>query len=280
MLLALAGLLGGAEVGAEIDAGVGAGVAPAQSRPATGLIAADPVYIATVESDLTLVTQSGQRLRLEGLTPPFRPFFLRPGDAWPWLRRARQALARQTAWQALQITPVRLADGAPARDRYDRLRVWAQPAGAHPDPDRSLQARLLAQGLGRVFPLPDARQGLTALLRVEAEARQTGRGVWRSWPYRVLAVDEARKGLGSFALVQGRVKSVAGGTKATYLNFGEDWRRDFTLRIPAEGRRLFEEAGLAPASLTGRRLRARGWLFYQNGVMLELRQPEQIELLD
>ncbi len=71
------------------------------------------------------------------------------------------------------------------------------------------------------------------------------------------------------AVVRGRV----------YLNFGPDWRTDFTIAIAPRDRRRFTRAGLLPGDWDGRRLRVRGWLKRYNGPMIEATHPEQIELL-
>ena len=40
-----------------------------------------------------------------------------------------------------------------------------------------------------------------------------------------------------------------------YLNFGEDWRRDFTITLSPEARRRFESEGMAPSVYRRRRVR-------------------------
>jgi hypothetical protein len=65
-----------------------------------------------------------------------------------------------------------------------------------------------------------------------------------------------------------------------YLNFGPDWRTDFTLAVPREAKALFKRSALDPAALAGRMIRVRGWIRVQNGPLIEAATPEQIELLD
>ena len=64
----------------------------------------------------------------------------------------------------------------------------------------------------------------------------------------------------------------------TYLDFGADWRRDFTLRAESRDLARFARAGLDVAALAGRRILARGWLFESAGPMIELVHPAQIEV--
>src|SRR3546814_18409837 len=83
------------------------------------------------------------------------------------------------------------------------------------------------------------------------------------------SAETAGEWLGGFELVEGRVVAVGRGGGSTYLNFGEDWRQDFTVAVDRQAQKLFEEQGLALDSLAGKRLRVRGWLKSSNGPLIE-----------
>jgi hypothetical protein len=72
---------------------------------------------------------------------------------------------------------------------------------------------------------------------------------------------------------------VGEGRGRLYLNFAEDWRRDFTVSVERKHVRAFTEAGIDLKGLAGKRVRARGWLAWWNGPMIEATHPEQIEVL-
>ena len=86
--------------------------------------------------------------------------------------------------------------------------------------------------------------------------------------------------LGSFQLVEGRVLEAAVVRGRAYLNFGADWREDFTVTLAPKVRRRFEAEGIDPRDYRGTRLRVRGWLKSYNGPMIEVTHPEQIEVLE
>ena len=65
-----------------------------------------------------------------------------------------------------------------------------------------------------------------------------------------------------------------------YLNFGDDWREDFTVSIGPRDRRRFETAGIDIEDYEGRLVRVRGWVDSFNGPMIEATHPEQIEVLE
>ena len=80
-------------------------------------------------------------------------------------------------------------------------------------------------------------------------------------------------------LVEGQVLSVGGSSSRTYLNFGADFRTDFTVSVAGRDRRTFAAAGLDLKGLEGHIIRVRGWLDSINGPMVEATHPEQIELV-
>ena len=82
-----------------------------------------------------------------------------------------------------------------------------------------------------------------------------------------------------YVLVEGRIARAAPTSIYWYANFGELYRRDFTVRIPKAEERAFTAAGLDLAGLGGRRVRVRGWLFEENGPMIEITHPLALEVL-
>ena len=64
-----------------------------------------------------------------------------------------------------------------------------------------------------------------------------------------------------------------------YLNFGEDYKTDFTISIDRTAWSMFTESGLDPLSLEGKIVLVRGWIKDFNGPLIEVTHPEQIEIL-
>jgi hypothetical protein len=80
-------------------------------------------------------------------------------------------------------------------------------------------------------------------------------------------------------LIEGRVADAVKIKGQVYLNFGQDWRKDFTITLKAKVARLFAKAGVDPLGFKGRMVRVRGWLKKYNGPMIEASHPEQIEVI-
>jgi len=65
-----------------------------------------------------------------------------------------------------------------------------------------------------------------------------------------------------------------------FLNFGADYRSDFTVNIAPEDMRHFRAADIDPALWQGKALRVRGWLESYNGPNLSVAVPGAIEVLE
>jgi endonuclease YncB( thermonuclease family) len=206
-------------------------------------------------------------VRLAGIDPPeLAP----PSDAARSTDGAEAALSRLIVGRAACLE---LFDRR--RDRYGRLL-----AQVYRDDGLWIQGELLRRGLARVHVTADTRPLASDMLAIENRARRTGEGLWRDPRFRVRSAADAGRALGSFQLVEGRVVEAARRADRWYLNFGEDWRSDFTVIIPAQALPDFAAAKLDPYALRGRVIRVRGWVERFNGPMIEAVIPEQIEIID
>lgn len=178
-----------------------------------------------------------------------------------------------------QGRPVRAKAGLHARDRYGRLQGDAILGGVARH-GGSLQQALVAAGLAVVDPGPDPPPSVATWLKEEAEARSALRGLWSMPASRPVAAAEAGRRIGRFALVEGVVLAVNRREEQTFINFGPDWRTDFTAGIDAGDRRAFSAARIALERLPGRAVRLRGVLRRWNGPFMDLEHPAQLELLD
>lgn len=236
---------------------------------ATQAVAEPPravVAKAAIDGD-TLALADGMTLRLVGIAAPKAA-----PSGGPGLRAlagaARAALDALAAGQTLELA---YADSP--RDRHGRLLAHARDRQG-----RWLQGELLSAGHARVMTTAESRAFAGDMLRLENEARARGLGLWADRRFRVLTTDQASRYIESFQIVEGVVVSAADLRGRIYINFGPDWRSDFTIALDRRTLRALAQGGAD--SLSGRRLRVRGWLKSFNGPMIEATHPEQIELLE
>jgi endonuclease YncB( thermonuclease family) len=222
---------------------------------------AEQATVKSIAADGALDLTDGRRARLAAIQTP------RAG--WPLAEEARAKLS-----EIVEGKTVGLGYADRGTDRHGDLIAYVFVGEAW------AQAELVNQGLARVATRTDMRRCATALLQREATARKAKRGIWANEFYRVRKPDELKPDIGTFQLVEGKVISARIGRERTYLNFGADYRTDFTITIAARDKKRLAKEGIDPASWNGKTVRVRGWLTLLNGPEIELTHGEQIEVLD
>ena len=242
--------------------GVGAALAPGGTATVTEIVDGDTVLLA-----------DGREVRLVGIQAPKLPLGRSNFEAWPLAEESKTALAAMTRGRR-----VTLSYGGRRTDRHGRRLAHLHLIGA-PDDGLWVQGALLSRGMARVYSFFDNRALVAEMLARERSARVAHRGIWDHPYYRILNPAESVRFIGSFQLVEGRVRRVAKVRGRTYLNFGDDWRQDFTISVSAKARRMFDRSDTGLETLEGQAVRVRGWLKSLNGPMIDASHPEQIEVL-
>lgn len=257
VFLALAGFL--------LVASADAAPLPACAPP----VEVSAIKVIRVERNGVLVLSDGRAVDVEGI--------LLPADGHD---HAPSFLARRAVAVLGDLTRegfATLAVGPPKEDRYGRLR--SQVFFLRDETEPWLQAAMLRRGLARVNIAPDRSECAAALYAVEREARAARAGIWALSAYAVRTPETLGGDTGTFQIVEGDVKSAEVRGGRAYLNFGSDWRTDFTVTISTEDIRTFRHAGVDPRSYAGMRVRVRGWIESMNGPEIEIATPDAIEVL-
>lgn len=236
-----------------------------------GLAPLDVGRVVAVSDGDTLTLADGRVVRLVGIMVPKLPLDREGMTAWPWAEASKAGL------EALALgKDVQLWAGETPSDRHGRVLAHLERT----EDGLWLQGEMLLRGLARVYSFSDNRAATIAMYRLEARARGAESGLWSHPRYRVVLAENAERMVRDFALIEGRVRKVADVRGRIYLNFGEDWRRDFTIKAERRTRRLFEVEGLDLTTYDGTLLRVRGWVRWENGPLIEVTHPEQIEVLE
>lgn len=210
-------------------------------------------------------------IRLVGIQAPKLPQGRRNPAAWPMADESRAALRAM-----IEAHDITLRLPTTAKDRNGRVL-------AHLVRDDGLwiQENMLSEGWARVYTFPDNRLFARELYAAEAKARAARRGLWSHPDYALRRPDPAvlKADIGTYQIVEGVVAEAAKVRGRIYLNFGEDYRTDFTASIPPEAVSLFSAAKIDPLKLKGRPVRLRGYIRDFNGPAIDLTHPEQIEQL-
>jgi endonuclease YncB( thermonuclease family) len=245
--------------------------APARAAPPDALPDGGTDTVATVmDGDSFRLSGGGADVRFVAIQAPKLPKGRKGFKAWPYGEEARQALEDMVRGHRVTL---RLAETP--RDRNGRTLAHIVR-----DDGVWLQLELVRQGWARVYTFPDNRQFARELLAAEREARAAKRGLWRDATYNVRTADPAAlaKDTGTFQIVEGRVRNAAKVRGRVYLNFGDDFKTDFTAVIPPDVMPLFTKAKLDPLTLKDKTVRVRGYIRDFNGPSVDISHPEQVEV--
>ncbi len=236
----------------------------AEAISACGGPAADSPVAALAGDGFHLAAPDGAQIVLAGIAFP-------GGDAGDRDAASAAAYRAFAASGAISVVPT----GQP--DRYGRIvgRVFAGDG-------RLLEAELVRKGLAVVRPGSGDDGCDRALLALETIARRDRAGLWDDSKIVGKATDRtsllARSGL--YALVEGRIVSVGYGSRMVFLDFGRNYRRDFTIMVPESLHPRLREAGIPVDSLEGRAVRVRGVIEESGGPAIRLTHPLSLEVLD
>lgn len=228
----------------------------------------------TVTDGRTFGMADGREVRLSGIEVPGQTF--NEQTSAERAEAAKAALAKLIAGKS--VTLKRLDAET---DRYGRIGAHAvvERDGAA----RSVQGDLLAQGHARVAARLTDRSCALEFLTLERAARAAKLGLWGDPYYEPRRADMPAEILterGRFTLVEGKVSSVRESGGTIYVNFGTRWSQGFAITIAKRNAGLFTSAGLEPKTLTGRRVRVRGWIEARTGPRVQAVRPEQIEIVE
>lgn len=228
-----------------------------------------PAQIAEVFDGDTLLTTKGEHIRLVNINAMEVGHDGNPDQ--PYSHEARQYMAKRVKGKTVEIKPARKK-----LDKYKRTLAEVYLDG------KSLNAEMIAVGLAHVYTFPDNSDNVQALQNLEAKARQNKKGLWQDPRWQVLPADFQASDamIGQFHIVEGAVKNVVPMKDRVYLNFGDNWRDDFTVEIPKKFIKKFTEQKIDPATYyQKKKLRVRGVLKPVNGILVTATHPAQLEVI-
>ncbi len=223
---------------------------------------------------LVLALETGEELsvRLSAIQAPRTA--QRAAKAWPYAYESKAGLSA-----LIKGRDVQLFYGKERRDRFGRAIAQIYTIDGQGQADLWVQGEMIRLGLARVFSWAGDVTDFSALYSLEGKARDKARGLWADPFYAVRKPDPdpLAQYVDSLQIVEGIITSTADVRGRIYLNFGADYKTDFTIAIAKKHAKQFAE--IDPVTLTGARVRVRGWIELTNGPMIWLDHPERLEVL-
>jgi micrococcal nuclease len=236
----------------------------------TGGMDGDPVHEITLENSVaqvkrvvdgdTLELVSGQMVRLLGIDTPER------GE--PMADLATDMLKALVGTGSITLL------SCTERDRYGRLLSVIQSGGVN------VNLSLVKEGVALPLLIPPCGIPVAEdVLAVASEAARAGKGLYSGKAMRIVSHLAADTLIGERAMVQGKIVGLFKGPKAWHLNFGDDYRTDFTAVLFSNGRERYRELGVMPESLVGSEVLVIGKVKSYNGPEIIVNGPGQIIVL-
>jgi hypothetical protein len=191
---------------------------------------------------------------------------------------AKNVVAEWSAAAKLSLIPEKKA----APDRYGRCGVFVvNEAG------ETLQHALITKGLAVSDGEHDAAIESGGVEKKVRKSRKTSKEKGKSKKEKssakkeekFLTVSETFDNLGEAAVIEGVVQNIFKHEKGhIMLNFGEDWKTDFTVFIRNSSVKKFDEGYFD--ALKGKKIRTKGKLYEKNGPSISLNSKKNIEIIN
>jgi endonuclease YncB( thermonuclease family) len=222
------------------------------------------VYFAKAIDGQSFATPDGTEIRLAGV--------LAAGAGGETLSGSQASAARAALAAAVQAGALEMAELG--HDRYGRIVAYLFAGGA------PVAQTLLKAGQARAAPDAVSAPCAVAFLIAENDARAAKAGHWGDGLFAARAPEGLSARLGTFQIVEGIIVDAAQIKGRAFINFGADYKTDFTVTVAPSDMRGFRRAKLDVKTLAGKRVRVRGWVELYNGPEMTLTTPSAFEVLD
>lgn len=244
-----------------------------------GLSRAPAGRIASIDHLGLVQLEDGRKLRLSGV----------------WLIFGKNASAF-SALTGQTVTPYLAAKKADHTGSIAAHLMLSTNEEYQSDEEPWLQATFLSLGIAFLYIYPDRTSCADELREFETKAIIAGKGFWpqvlRQGIFGVpieqntaLIVGEAdnleiESAEGHYGIISGRVLSTGKSGRWRYLNFGDNFSRDFTVRVTARVEKRMIEQGLTIKGLVDKRIEVRGVIQSNGGPMIDVFDAAQIVIME
>jgi len=228
-------------------------------------------YVSEVIDGDTIQLSNGRHVRYIGIdTPEVRE---KKGGEWVYQPEGYAIEAKEFNRKLVEGKKVRLEFDVVRSDKYKRWLAYVFID------DKMANEELLRGGYATLYTYPPNVRHVDRFVAAQQEARQGKRGLWQV--YEAISPEQAGGHIGEFATVRGLVVSTYQSPKVTFLNFGDNWREDFTAVIFTSNLNQFKKLGIEPVSYyKDRQVEVVGKIKFYNGPEIVINHPSQIEVIE
>jgi micrococcal nuclease len=237
---------------------------------ATGERSAEFFVSKVIDGD-TIQLSNGKSVRYIGIdTPELRR---KSGGIWIYEPEEYALEAKEANRKLVEGRKVTLEFDLVKTDKYGRWLAYVFING------KMINEELLGSGYAMLYTYPPNLKYTDRLVAAQKKAREEKKGFWKS--YQIITPDQAAGHIGEFYTVKGLVKSTFSSPKATFLNFGQNWREDFTAVIFKSNLNFFKKKGINPAVYyKDKQVEITGRIKFYNGPEIVINHPSQIRIAE
>lgn len=215
----------------------------------------------------TVRLENGQLLRYIGVdTPEVR---IRENNTWSYKPQPFALEAKEFNKKLLEGKYVRVEFDVDKYDSYGRLLGYVFLGNIF------VNAKLLEEGYAVLYSRPPNIKYVKKFIKLQEQARREKKGLWGA--YEVIGAEEAYKFINQIRTVRGKVLRTYKSARCVFLNFGQDWRKDFTVVIFNDSLKYFKEKGIDPVVFyKGKTVEVSGRIREYNGPEIVVNFPHQI----
>lgn len=236
------------------------------------IFAKDIVVVKVSDGD-TVLTSEGEWIRLLGIDTPEMGYRNLQGkyveDPAPQAREAKTYLESLVANKECF-----LEYDQELKDHFGRTLAYLY----RKQDGLAINKDILSRGLAVSSFYPPNIKHSDGFMLVQAEAREKTKGLWS---LKAVDASDASDYIGQIRTVRGIVKSVYLGKRFCYLNFGDDYRTDFTIEIAKKNLKYFRDLPERPEKwYTGKKVEVSARLKERNGPLIQVALPKQIRIIE
>jgi micrococcal nuclease len=224
--------------------------------------------VEVIDGD-TIRLADGKLLRYIGLdTPEIR---LKKGEQFVYSPQPFSIEAKEFNAKLVENRFIRVEFDLERVDQYGRLLGYCFIDGVF------VNAKLVEEGFAVTYTQPPNIKYADLFIKLQREARKQRRGLWGA--YEVVDHTMAHRYINQIRTVKGKVLKTYRSKRCIFLNFGSNYKNDFTIVIFNSSLKNFYSQGIDPLVFyNGKTIEASGRIKEYNGPEIIVNAPTEIEV--
>jgi endonuclease YncB( thermonuclease family) len=225
--------------------------------------------IEVIDGD-TVKLANGKMLRYIGIdTPEIR---IKKGSRFIYSPQPFAKEAEELNRDLVENKFVKIEFDIEKTDKYNRLLGYCFIN------DTFVNAKLIEEGFASIYTKPPNVKYTDFLINLQRKARKNKKGLWGA--YEVIDHTQAHLYINQIRSVKGRVLTTYKSKSCIFLNFGQDYKTDFTIVIFNDSFKYFYDAGINPLTFyKGKTVEVRGKIKDYNGPEIIVSSPGEIDII-